>query len=100
MKIKNLKRFITFITVMLFIAISISLFISNSSFSHSDNIKKKTIYTSYGDTLWTIAETEQKNNEYYKNKNIREIIEDIKSINNMKTSNLASSQELLIPYIN
>ncbi len=100
MRIKNLKRFITFIVSMFIIALSICLFISNRSLSHSDSIKRKTIYTSYGDTLWSIAQSEQANNEYYKSKSIREIIEDIKNVNNMKTSNLSSSQELLIPYIN
>ena len=55
MRIKNLKRFITFIVSMFIIALSICLFISNRSLSHSDSIKKKTIYTSYGDTLWSIA---------------------------------------------
>ena len=100
MRIKNLKRFITFIVSMFIITLSICLFISNNSFSHSDSINKKTIYTSYGDTLWSIAQNEQANNKYYKNKSVREIIEDIKNVNNMKTSNLSSSQELLIPYIN
>ena len=83
MRIKNLKRFITFIVSMFIIALSICLFISNRSFSHSDTINKKTIYTSYGDTLWSIAQSEQANNEYYKNKSIREIVEDIKNVNNM-----------------
>ena len=100
MKIKNLKRFIIFIVSMFTIALSICLFMSSNSFSHSGSLKKKTIYTSYGDTLWTIAQSEQSSNEYYKNKSIREIIEDIKSVNNMKTSSLSSSQKLLIPYIN
>ena len=59
MRIKNLKRFITFIVSMFIIALSICLFISNRSFSHSDTINKKTIYTSYGDTLWSIAQSEQ-----------------------------------------
>lgn len=99
MKIKNFKRFVTFIIVLVGIVTTLCLFVSNYSFSHTENIKTKTIYTSSGDTLWSIAQIEQNENDYYKNKNIKEIIEDIKIINNLQTSNISDSQKLLIPYI-
>jgi len=99
MRIKNFKRFITSIIVFIGILVSMCLFISNVSFSHSEGIKTKTIYASFGDTLWSIAKTEQKENKYYENKNIMEIIADIKLINNLETSNIYNSQKLLIPYI-
>lgn len=100
MKIKNLKRFITFIAILICTTIAtLGLLGGNYSFSHTDSIKTKTIYASSGDTLWTIAQTEQKKNKYYEDKNIKEIIEDIKSINNLKNSNIYDSQELTIPYI-
>ncbi len=99
MKIKNLKRFITFIIVLIGIIISLCLFGANYSFSHIDNIKTKTIYASEGDTLWSIAQIEQKKNRYYEDKNIKEIIENIKSVNNLQTSNIYNSQKLIIPYI-
>lgn len=99
MKIKNFKRFVTCIMVLMGIITILSLFWANYSLSHTENIKTKTIYASSGDTLWSIAQTEQKKNKYYENKNIKEIIEDIKSVNNLQTSNIYNCQELLIPYL-
>lgn len=73
-----------------------AIFLSNVSFSNS-KIYYKTIYTSLGDTLWSIAKNEQKNNSYYKNKDIRNIIYEIKQINNLASTNISSNQKLQIP---
>ena len=62
-----------------------------------NNIKYKTIYVTQGDTLWKIAEAEQENNSYYEDKDIRDIIYDIKNTNNLEISNLSVGQELKIP---
>lgn len=95
MRIKNKKKFIR--GLLLIIAI-VSLFISKStlSFSGSNNRNYKTIYVSNGETLWGIAENEQKNNDYYKNKDIREIVYSIKNTNKLGNSDLREGQELLI----
>ncbi len=95
MRIKNKKKFIR--GLLLIIAI-VSLFISKStlSFSEQNNINYKTIYVSNGETLWEIAENEQKNNNYYKNKDIREIVYSIKNTNKLENSNLYEGQELLV----
>ncbi len=95
MRIKNRKKFIR--GLLLIIAI-VSLFISKStlSFSEQNNENYKTIYVSNGETLWEIAENEQKNNDYYKNKDIREIVYSIKNTNKLGDSNLCEGQELLI----
>lgn len=95
MRIKNKKKFIR--GLLLIIAI-ISLFISKStlSFSEQNNINYKTIYVSNGETLWEIAENEQKSNNYYKNKDIREIVYSIKNTNKLENSDLYEGQELLI----
>ncbi len=98
LKIANKKKFIRSIVIILGLIMFISLFISNISFSHGENTYK-TIYVSNGDTLWNIAKEEQENNDYYENKNIREIVNNIKSINKLDNSNLSVNQKLLIPCI-
>lgn len=95
MRIKNKKKFIR--GLLLIIAI-VSLFVSKStlSFSEENNRNYKTIYVSNGETLWKIAENEQKNNSYYKNKDIREIVYSIRNTNKLGNSDLYEGQELLI----
>ena len=77
----------------------ISLFINNKSFSYKEN-EFKEIYVSNGDTLWSIAKEEKENNPYYKNKDIRDIVNNIKSINKLNSRNLFANQKLIIPYNN
>jgi len=69
--------------------------VSTNTFSHQE-IKYKEIAIIEGDTLWDIAENEKQNNSYYKGQDIRDIIESIKKINNLETSNLKSGQILEI----
>ncbi len=92
MRIKNKGKFIR--GLLLLIAV-ISLFICKSTLSFN-KINYKTIYVSNGETLWEIAESEQQNNEYYKEKDIREIVDSIKTINKLENSSLYEGQELLI----
>ena len=72
-----------------------SFIIVNKTLSHAE-VKFKTICISNGDTLWDIAKEEQISNDYYKNKDIRNIIYDIKLTNHMSNSNLKTNQELKI----
>jgi len=95
MKIKNRKKFITSITILILIII-FTILLSSKAFSHGE-YETKTIYISNGDTLWTIASTELQDNKYYKNKNIREIINDIKHINNLDSSYIYEGQKIEIP---
>lgn len=92
MRITNKKKFIR--GVLIIIAI-LSLFICKSTFSYSKQ-NYKTIYVSSNETLWEIAKSETINNDYYKNKDIREVVDSIKTINNLKNSNLYEGQKLLI----
>lgn len=64
--------------------------------SHTQTVYK-TIYVSSGETLWEIASRETKNNSYYLGKDVRYVINHIKSINQLKTSSLFPNQELIIP---
>ncbi len=98
MKIKNVKKFIRSILIILGIILFISLLITKSTLSHKQ-IEYKTIYVSEGDTLWNIAKSNQVNNEYYKNKDVRFIINDLIKINNLDSSNINVNQELLIPVV-
>ena len=47
--------------------------------------------------MWEIAEIEQQKNPYYKDKDVRDIIQNIKKVNKLKVSNLKIGQELKIP---
>ena len=86
------------ILIILGIILVLSLIIAKASYSHGEK-QYKSIYVSEGDTLWNIAEELQSNNEYYKDKDIRYIISDIKSINNLESSNLYIGQELNVPVV-
>lgn len=92
MRIKNRKKFIRGLLIIIAI---ISLFVCKLTFSFSEK-SYKTIYVSNGETLWEIAENEQKNNDYYKDKDIREIVYSIKNINKIENSTLYEGQELLV----
>lgn len=92
MRIKNKKKFIRGLLIIIAI---VSIFISKSTLSFNER-NYKIIYVSSGETLWEIAENEQKNNNYYKNKDIREVVYSIKNINKLDNSNLYDGQELLI----
>lgn len=97
-RIVNIKKLVRSILVILGILILLSLVISNSTLSHGNQIYK-TIHVSNGDTLWKIARIEQESNEYYQNKDIRAIIDNIKENNNLIDSELVAGQELSIPII-
>ena len=59
----------------------------------------KSIYVSEGDTLWNIAKENQITNQYYKDKDVRYIINDLMEINNLSNSNIRINQEILIPIV-
>lgn len=99
MRIVNKKKFIRMITLIIGIIVFTSICFSNISFSKGE-VKTKTIYVSSGDTLWTIASEEQENNLYYEDKDIRDIIYEIKKINNLENkSNLIVGQKLIINHL-
>ena len=95
-KIVNVKKFIISTTILFLLILLGGSILLNSTYSCS-NIKYKTIYVTQGDTLWKIASEEQSNNSYYKDKDVRDIIYDIKETNGLKVSDLMVGQELKIP---
>ena len=92
----DVKRIMKLIVVMVILVITILLFIHSTSLSFRDT-QYREIYVCSGDTLWDIAKNEQQNNDYYKGKDIREVIFHIKKINNLPSSDLNINQKILIP---
>ncbi len=95
LKIVNKKKFFRSMIILFLLIITSIFMITNKSFSHAES-KYKTICISSGDTLWSIAREEKENNTYYENKDIRNIIDDIKKVNHMTNSDLKTNQELKI----
>lgn len=98
MKIVNKRRFFTTITLIILFVLVNLIFISKCTLSHAD-INYTETYIELGDTLWNIAQDQQENNNYYKDTEIREIISDIKKVNNLQKSELSVGQKIIIPTI-
>lgn len=99
MRIVNKKKFIRMVILVIGVIMLLFMCFSNISFSKGE-VKTKTIYVSSGDTLWTIAKEEQENNSYYENKDIRDIIYQIKKLNNIQNdSKLIEGQKIIIEYM-
>ena len=71
----------------------------NVSYSNTE-VEYKNRVISRGETLWSISVDEQKNNEYFKNEDIRKIIFEIRKINNLSDNELYEGLELKIPTTN
>lgn len=95
MKIVNKKKFIRTISILIGIGI-IGLIIMSKSYSNAD-IMYKEYYIYGGDTLWSIAEEQIANNEYFENKDIRYVIFELQSINDLNNSNLSEGNIIKIP---
>lgn len=95
MKIVNVKKFIRTISILVILILIIILF-SNKTYSKVDT-KYKEESIILGDTLWSISQQEAKSNKYFENKDIREIVSEIKRINKLDNLDLREGQKLLIP---
>lgn len=95
MKIVNVKKFIRTISILVILILIIILF-SNKTYSKVDT-KYKEESIILGDTLWSISQEESKNNKYFENKDIREIVSEIKRINKLDNLDLKEGQRLVIP---
>lgn len=98
MKIVNKRKFIRSIVIIgIFIAL-ISFIFVNKTLSHTETSYQK-MYVSSGDTLWNIAKEQKGSNQYFEEKDIRTIIDEIKYTNHLNNSDLEIGQELNIPII-
>ena len=75
----------------------LELYFKTSYSNTKTQYKEKYVYS--GDTLWSIAYKESSSNDYYRGKDIRFIIKDLKDINHLEDANLNDGQKLLIPEI-
>ena len=95
MKIVNFKKFLRSILIVIGLVVAITLILARSSLSHRET-EFKTIYVVQGETLWSIASGLQ-DIDYYRGKDIRDIINDLVNINELDTKTLAINQPLQIP---
>ncbi len=94
-KIVNKKKFVRSLIFLLAI-ITLILLGVNGTYSKTE-VAYKEDYIVKGDTLWSIAENEIKTNEYYKNKDIRKVMYEIKQLNKIESGNLKIGQKIVIP---
>lgn len=89
-------RFITFlIIVFLFLMILINIALNNDKvYSSTYRNQYKKIIVDRGDTLWTIAKNNKKNGE-----DIREIIHNIKEINDMDSVLIKPGDIIRVPIL-
>ena len=96
-RIVNKRKFMR--SLIIIVALVATSFIGfNCTYSKTE-ISYREDYIFKGDTLWSIAEKEVATNEYYKNKDIRDVIYEIKELNNLQDGNLKIGQKILIPEI-
>ena len=95
MKIVNKTKFVRAISISI-ILISIIIIFSKNTYSKVE-ISYKEDYIYAGDTLWSIAKNEINNNKYFENKDIRAVVDELKSINNFSSSELYEGQKIKIP---
>ncbi|MBP3255675.1 MAG: LysM peptidoglycan-binding domain-containing protein [Clostridia bacterium] len=85
---------------MLILVIGILVFASfafGTTSVSGGKVEEKIIYISSGDTLWSIASEEKENNLYYKNKDVRDIIGEIKSLNGLgNNTTLSVGQKIIL----
>ena len=96
LKIVNMKKFIRSLAIIM-ISILFLLFVGLSNTYSKGEVRYKEQYIYQGDTLWTIAEEELKENKYYENEDIRNIVNEIRNINKMDNANLKVGQKIKIP---
>jgi len=98
MKIVDVKKFGRSIAIIFGIIAILSLFIMSSSLSYKE-LEYTSIYVSDGDTLWSISSELQLTSEYYKGKDIRDIIDHLAKINNLESKAIYVGQKLDIPTV-
>lgn len=95
MKIVNKRKFIKNISILVLVLISLTIFSKNTYSKVEITYREDYIYS--GDTLWTISKNEIENNKYFKNKDIRQVINELKNINNLSESSLEVGKKIKIP---
>ena len=95
MKIVNKRKFIRSNVILMILVGTIIIFATNA-YSNVET-KYKEEYVCAGDTLWSIAQEELENNKYFEGKDIRYVVNELKNVNNLASSNLKEGDKLKIP---
>ena len=95
MRIVNKTKFIRSNVILAILISSIVIFATNA-YSNVET-KYKEEYVCAGDTLWSIAQEELENNKYFEGKDIRYVVNELKNVNNLASSNLKEGDKLKIP---
>ena len=98
MRIVNKRKFARSMGITLGLLILLIILFMKTSFSHTE-ISYKKIEIVSGDNLWGIAKEEKQNNSYFEDKELRDIMDEIKFINHLSNSSLNIGDQLLIPSI-
>ena len=98
MKIVNKKKFGMMVVILVSVIFFILFILCNISFSGGE-VEEKIIYISSGDTLWGIAKEQKEMNLYYKNKDIRDIVLELKKLNGLDNNELFVGQKIIINYL-
>ena len=95
MKIRNKIKFIRTLSILIGL-ILVCIVFANKAYSTGEiKYEERRIYN--GDTLWSISEEESINNKYFKDKDIRYIVNEIKKINNLTNCNIIEGDIIKIP---
>lgn len=95
MKIVNKTKFVRTISILIILICTVIVFSKNTYSNGEISYKENYIYA--GDTLWSIAKYEIENNKYFENKDIRFVVDELKTINNFSSSELYEGQKIKIP---
>lgn len=95
MKIVNKTKFIRTVSILSILIMGLVIF-SSKTYSKAD-VAYKEEYIYSGDTLWSIAEDEVIDNKYFENKDIRDVVSELKVVNNLSSSDLYEGNKIRIP---
>ena len=95
-KIVNKNKFIKLPIILLGLLFILILMFTTKASSNTE-MTYKTVYVSQGDTLWDIAVKETSINPYYKDYDIRDVVQNIKECNELGNISLSIGEELKIP---
>ncbi len=95
MKIVNKTKFIRSNVILAILIGSIVIFTTKAYSNAEIKYKEEYIYT--GDTLWSIAQEEIENNKYFEGKDIRYVVNELKTANNLSDSSLKEGEKIKIP---
>lgn len=101
MKIVNMKKFVRSILILIGVIVALILFFPKATLSHNEKSHSnyETISVAQGDTLWSIASYQQENNPYFIEKDVRDIVSNLKKVNQLHTADLQIGQTLKVPVL-